>query len=369
MAREGPSGPGGETALWVPPNHAFLLRGSIGTALASRSMKVPEHLQPLVEHGLVDEVVRPLMSGKEASLFIVRANGETCVAKVYKAATERSFRQRSIYAEGRKVRNSRQQRAMDKGTRFGKQANEEAWHNAEVDALHRLVTAGVRVPLPGLYSDGVLLMELIVDEDDQPAPRLADRRLDADQARAIFHNLLRQVVRMLCAGLVHGDLSECNVLLAWNGPVIIDFPQAFDAARNTNASRLFIRDVDNLTRYLGRFAPELLGTRYGREIWALYERAELAVDTPLTGRVRESERKADVAAVLDEVNIVAREAALRRLSGIKRAEKLAEEKAAAAQRAAKKAAPQKPQKPQQQQKQQTSENGGQGRRRRRRRRR
>jgi RIO kinase 1 len=298
-------------------------------------MKVPEALQPLVEHGLVDEVVRPLMSGKEAALFIVRANGERCVAKVYKAATERSFRQRSVYAEGRKVRNSRQQRAMDKGTRFGKQANEEAWHNAEVDALHRLTAAGVRVPLPGLYSDGVLLMQLIVDDEDEPAPRLADRRFDASQARAIFHDLLQQVVRMLLAGLVHGDLSECNVLLAGNGPVIIDFPQAFDAARNTNASRLFIRDVDNLTRYLSRFAPELAATRYGREIWALYERAELFVDTPLTGKVREPERKANVAAVLDEVNIVAREAALRRLSEIKRAERQAQQKAEAAQRAVK----------------------------------
>jgi RIO kinase 1 len=291
-------------------------------------MKVPERLEPLVEHGLVDEVVRPLMSGKEASLFIVQSNGQTCVAKVYKHANDRSFRQRSIYAEGRKVRNSRQQRAMDKGSRFGKQANEEAWHNAEVDALHRLRAAGVRVPQPRLYSDGVLLMELIVDSDGQPAPRLADRRLDAHQARAIFHDLLGQVVRMLCAGLVHGDLSECNVLLAGNGPVIIDFPQTFDAARNTNAARLFIRDVDNLTRYLSRFAPELEETRYGREVWALYERAELFVDTPLTGRVRDSDKKANVAAVLDEVNIVAREAALRRLSEIKRAEREAQAAAA-----------------------------------------
>jgi RIO kinase 1 len=304
-------------------------------------MKVPEQLEPLVEQGLVDEVVRPLMSGKEAALYIVRSNGQTCVAKVYKRATERSFRQRSIYAEGRKVRNSRQQRAMDKGSRFGKQANEEAWHNAEVDALHRLSAVGVRVPLPRLYADGVLLMELVVDADEQPAPRLADRRLDAHQARAIFHDLLRQVVRMLCAGLVHGDLSECNVLLAASGPVIIDFPQAFDAARNTNAARLFIRDVDNLTRYLSRFAPELAGTRYGREVWALYERAELFVDTPLTGRVRESDRKADVAAVLDEVNVVAREAALRRLSEIKRAERQEKEAAEAAAKRAAKPAPQK----------------------------
>jgi RIO kinase 1 len=303
-------------------------------------MKVPERLEPLVEHGLVDEVVRPLMSGKEASLFIVESNGQTCVAKVYKHANDRSFRQRSIYAEGRKVRNSRQQRAMDKGSRFGKQANEEAWHNAEVDALHRLSAAGVRVPQPRLYSDGVLLMELIVDADGQPAPRLADRRLDASEARAIFHDLLRQVVRMLCAGLVHGDLSECNVLLAGTGPVIIDFPQTFDAARNTNAARLFIRDVDNLTRYLSRFAPELEDTRYGREVWALYERAELFVDTPLTGRVRDSDKKANVAAVLDEVNMVAREAALRRLSEIKQAERQAQ--AAAAKRVAKPSPPKHP---------------------------
>src|SRR4029434_8977957 len=184
-------------------------------------------------------------------------------------------------------------------------------------------------------------MELIVDADAQPAPRLADRRLDANEARAIFHDLLRQVVRMLCAGLVHGDLSECNVLLAATGPVIIDFPQAFDAARNTNAARLFIRDVDNLTRYLSRFAPELAGTRYGREVWALYERAELFVDTPLTGRVRDSEKKANVAAVLDEVNIVAREAALRRLSEIKRAERQEKEAAEAAAKRAAKPSPQK----------------------------
>lgn len=247
-------------------------------------MHIPAPLHPLFEEGLVHEVIRPLMSGKEASVYLVAFEGHELVAKVYKDAKNRTFRQRAAYAEGRQVRNSRERRALAKGTGFGKARLEDNWQNAEVDALHRLHEAGVRVPQPLHHSENVLLMELVCDADGEPAPRLYDLKFTPDEARSLHAQLIREVTRMLCAGLVHGDLSEYNVLMSPEGPVIIDLPQTTDAATNNNAERLFLRDVDNLSRFLGRWAPDLRKTRYGAEIWSLYARAELTPDTELTGR-------------------------------------------------------------------------------------
>lgn len=275
-------------------------------------MRIPERLQPLVDDGVVQEVIRPLMSGKEASVFIVIADGKPCVAKVYKDAQHRSFRHRAGYTEGRRVRNSRQRRAMEKGTRFGKEQLEEAWQSAEVDALYRLSAAGIRVPTPYLFSDGVLLMELILEASGQPAPRLWDVDLTPEQAVELHRLLVRDIVGMLCAGMVHGDLSEYNVLLAWDGPVIIDLPQATDAANNPNSRTLFLRDVRNLTNFLSTFAPALASTRYGEEIWSLFERSSLYPDTRLTGRWKGSERRADTRAVLGEIETAARDARAKR---------------------------------------------------------
>jgi RIO kinase 1 len=265
-------------------------------------MKAPARLVPLIEEGLVDDVVRQLMSGKEAMVYVVRCGDETRCAKVYKEASERSFRQAVDYTENRKVKNTRQARAMAKGTRFGRQAQEAAWQSAEVDALHRLAAAGVRVPRPYNFHDGVLLMELVVDAEGAAAPRLNDLAFSAEQARAHHATLVREVVRMLCAGVVHGDLSEFNILLAGDGPVIIDLPQAVDAAGNNHAKRMLLRDVANLRDFFGRFAPELLATRYGDEIWALYESGVLQPATPLTGLFERVVGQVDVAAVLREVN-------------------------------------------------------------------
>lgn len=246
-------------------------------------MKVPKRLQPLVDDGMIDEVVTQLMSGKEAQVYVVRCGSELRCAKVFKEAQQRSFKQAVQYREGRKERNSRRARAMAKKTRYGQKEQEQAWLNAEVDALYRLAAAGVRVPQPYGFVDGVLLMELVADDEGYAAPRLDDVTLSEEQARAYHPRVIRDVVRMLCAGLVHGDLSEFNVLLAPNGPVIIDLPQAVDAAGNNSAASMLERDVDNMRRYFGRFAPELLDTDYGKEIWALYEAGELHPDTPLTG--------------------------------------------------------------------------------------
>ena len=265
-------------------------------------MKAPARLVPLIEEGLVDSVVRQLMSGKEALVYVVRCGDETRCAKVYKEATARSFRQAVDYTENRKVKNTRQARAMAKGTRFGRAAQEAAWQSAEVDALHRLAAAGVRVPRPYNFHDGVLLMELVSDAEGAAAPRLNDVAFTAEQARSHHGTLMREVVRMLSAGIVHGDLSEFNVLLASDGPVIIDLPQAVDAAGNNHAKRMLLRDVANLRDFFGRFAPELLATRYGEEIWALYERGVLNPATPLTGRFETVAHPVDVASVLREVN-------------------------------------------------------------------
>ena len=276
-------------------------------------MKPPARLQPLIDEGLIDTVVRQLMSGKEAMVFVVRCGDETRCAKVYKEATHRSFRQAVDYTENRKVKNTRQARAMAKGSRYGRESQEAAWQSAEVDALYRLAAAGVRVPKPYNFHDGVLLMELVTDEHGDAAPRLNDVAFTPEQAIAHHASLLTEVVRMLCAGVVHGDLSEFNILLAADGPVIIDLPQAVDAAGNNHAKRMLLRDVENLRDFFGRFAPELLATDHGPEIWALYERGVLTPDTPLTGVFVQPTGAVDVGGVMREIDDARAEEAARRL--------------------------------------------------------
>jgi RIO kinase 1 len=280
-------------------------------------MKTPARIEPLVTDGLVDTVLRQLMSGKEAMVYVVQRDDKVLCAKVYKEANKRAFRQAVEYTEGRKVKNSRQARAMAKGSRYGRQEQEAAWQSAEVDALYRLAAAGVRVPKPYNFHEGVLLMELITDADGEPAPRLNDIELSADDARSYHAELLRQVVRMLCAGIIHGDLSEYNILVDAAGPIIIDLPQAIDAAANNNAARLLERDVDNLADYFGQFAPELLQTRYGKEIWALYENGELHPDSTLSGRFAQDDKPADLGEVLQVIEAANEEEArrLERLDG------------------------------------------------------
>lgn len=274
-------------------------------------MKVPKRIQPLVEDGLVDAVIRQLTSGKEAMVYVVRCGEEIRCAKVYKEANQRSFRQSVDYTEGRKVKNSRRARAMEKGTRYGRKAQEEAWQSAEVDALYRLAAAGVRVPRPYNFLEGVLLMELVTGDDGDAAPRLSDLELTAQQARDYHGALIEQVVRMLCAGIVHGDLSEYNVLAGSDGPVIIDLPQAVNAAGNNHASSMLERDVANLAAYFGRYAPELLATDYGMEIWSIYQSGKLHPGTALTGRFERSAKPADVAGVMREVDAALKEEAAR----------------------------------------------------------
>ena len=276
-------------------------------------MKAPDRLQTLVEEGLIDTVVRQLMSGKEAMVYVVRHGDETLCAKIYKEATHRSFRQAVDYTENRKVKNTRQARAMAKGTKFGRQAQEAAWQSAEVDALYRLAHAGVRVPRPFNFFEGVLLMELVTDEHGDAAPRLNDVAFTPAQARAHHATLLTEVVRMLCAGVVHGDLSEFNILLGADGPVIIDLPQAVDAAGNNHAQRMLLRDVANLRGFFGQFAPELLKTDFGPEIWDLYQRGVLAPETVLTGRFARKGGAVDVGNVMREIDDARAEEAARRL--------------------------------------------------------
>jgi RIO kinase 1 len=264
-------------------------------------MKIPKRIQPLFEDGLVDEVIRPLMSGKEASVYVVRCGDEIRCAKVYKEATKRSFKKASQYQEGRKVRNSRRARAMEKGSKFGRKQQEDVWQNAEVDALYRLDAAGVRVPQPYGCFDGVLLMELVTTDDGDVAPRLNDVGMSAEQAREDHALVMHYVMLMLCAGLVHGDLSEFNVLVDDYGPVIIDLPQAVDAAANNNAKSMLDRDVENMTNYYGQFAPDLLTSRYADEMWALFEEGELQPDIQLTGEFQDPDELADVDGVLLEI--------------------------------------------------------------------
>lgn len=270
-------------------------------------MKTPKRIQPLVEEGLVDVVFRQLMSGKEATVYVVGCGDEIRCAKVYKEAHQRSFRQASAYQEGRKVKNSRQARAMEKGSRYGRKMQEEVWQSAEVDALYRLAAAGVRVPQAYGCFEGVLLMELVTDADGNAAPRLHDVELTEALALDYHARLLHQVVLMLCAGVIHGDLSEYNILIDQDGPVIIDLPQAVDAAGNHEASVMLERDVEKLTTFFSVFAPQLTATRYGKEIWTLFESGMLRPDTPLTGRIKEDHRPADVGTVMREIERVKKE--------------------------------------------------------------
>lgn len=270
-------------------------------------MKTPARLQPLVEEGLIDEVIRQLMSGKEAIVYVVRCGEDIRCAKVYKEADKRAFRQAVQYTEGRKVKNSRRARAMEKGSKFGREQQEEAWQTAEVDALHRVAAAGVRVPKAYNFLNGVLLMELITDAEGHAAPRLNDVELTPERARDYHQQLIREVVCMLCAGLIHGDLSEYNVLVDGIGPVLIDLPQAIDAAGNNSAASLLERDVNNLAIWFGRFAPDLLATAYGPEMWALYKTGALKPDTPLTGVFIRNEKPADVKGLIKEIDEVVRE--------------------------------------------------------------
>ncbi len=282
-------------------------------------MKIPKRLEPLLEDGLIDDVMRQLMSGKEATVYVVRCGDEVRCAKVYKEANKRSFRQSVDYTEGRKVKNSRQGRAMAKGSKFGRESQEAAWQSAEVDALYRLANAGVRVPEPYNFYEGVLLMELVTDAHGNAAPRLNDVEFSAEDARIHHASLLKEVVRMLCAGIVHGDLSEFNILMAEDGPVIIDLPQAVDAAGNNHASTMLERDVGNLRDYFGRFAPELLITQYGKEIWALYAHGNLTLETELTGRFKQNTKAVDLKSVMREIDDTkkAEEARLLRLAEAK----------------------------------------------------
>ncbi len=257
-------------------------------------MKVPARLQPLLEDGLIDEVLTQLMSGKEAQVYIVRCGTERRCAKVFKEATNRSFKQAVQYQEGRSVRNSRRARAMSKKTKYGQKEQESAWLNAEVDALRRLDAAGVRVPQPISFVDGVLLMELVQDAQGHAAPRLGDLQHTPEQARDYHSRIITEIVRMLCAGLVHGDLSPFNVLVDPDGPVIIDLPQAVDAAGNNSAAMMLERDVANMRVWFGQFAPELLTTDYGKEIWALYQAGNLTPDSLLTGIVAEDTTITDI---------------------------------------------------------------------------
>ena len=276
-------------------------------------MKTPKRLAAMVEEGLVDEVIGQLMSGKEATVYVVRCGEHLRCAKVYKEANQRSFRNNASYQEGRKVKNSRQARAMEKGSRYGRKMQEEVWQSAEVDALYRLAAAGVRVPQPHICFEGVLLMDLVLDADGHPAPRLNDVEMSEELALEYHALLVNQVVRMLCAGLIHGDLSEYNILVAESGPVIIDLPQAIDAAGNSNAAEMLERDVANLRSYFSAFAPALIDTQYGKEIWARYESGVLTPELPLTGRVALDERVADVEAVLMQVEMAIRENEIRRM--------------------------------------------------------
>jgi RIO kinase 1 len=277
-------------------------------------MKTPAALQPLIDDGVIDEVIRSLKSGKEATVYLVRSGTHTRCAKVYRDMRQRSFQKRARYQEGRKVRGSRQARAIAKSTRFGRKEQEAAWKNAEVDALYKLVAAGVRVPKPYGYFNDTLIMELVTDAAGNPAPRLGEVDLSPESAREYHSFLIAQVVRMLSIGLIHGDLSEFNVLVGHEGPVIIDLPQAVNAAGNNGALAMLERDVNNLRGTLGRFAPELLKTEFAREMWAQFEQGELTADSKLNGVFARDETTADADSVLVAVED-AREEALRRELG------------------------------------------------------
>ncbi len=276
-------------------------------------MTPPKRIKPLIQDGLINEVIRQLKSGKEASVYVVRCGDEIRCAKVYKDANKRSFHQNTDYTEGRKVKNSRRARAMEKGTRYGRKAQEESWQNAEVDALYRLAAAGVRVPKPYNFHEGVLLMDLVTDSNGIAAPRLNEIVLTAELSREYHRILIAEVVRMLCAGIIHGDLSEYNVLVDNIGPVIIDLPQAINAAANNQACTMLLRDVENLTIYFGQFAPELLVTSYGREIWSLYQSGQLHPESILTGHFELINEPVDIQGVLREIDDTLKEEEARKL--------------------------------------------------------
>nr|WP_086937862.1 PA4780 family RIO1-like protein kinase [Thaumasiovibrio occultus] len=281
-------------------------------------MKTPKRILPLVHDGLVDEVTSQLMSGKEASVYIVRCGDTIRCAKVYKEATQRSFKKAVAYREGRKVRNSRRARAMEKGSNFGREQQEEMWQSAEVDALYKLAAAGVRVPAPYGCFDGVLLMELVTDKEGYVAPRLNDVVMTEEQAIHDHQTMMNYIVKMLCVGIIHGDLSEFNVLVDEQGPVIIDLPQAVDAAANNNAEWMLTRDVNNIREYYAQYAPALRETEYAKEMWALYEKGDLTPNSQLTGQFTESDTDADLATILQEID-AAREAERYRRERIKEA--------------------------------------------------
>jgi len=274
-------------------------------------VKTPDALQVLIDDGVIDEVLRPLKSGKEAAVYVVRSGDDVRCAKVYKDMAQRSFQKRVQYQEGRKSRGSREARAMGKATNFGRKQQEVAWKNAEVDALYQLRDAGVRVPQPYGYFHGVLVMELVTDAAGFSAPRLGEVELSAEQAREFHAVLVRQVVLMLCCGLIHGDLSAYNVLVGPDGPVVIDFPQVVSAAGNNSARSMLLRDVNNLTATLGRFAPELLDTWYGEEMWALFEAGELRSDSELSGEWTPDESEVDLDSVRQAINDAREEAIIR----------------------------------------------------------
>lgn len=274
-------------------------------------MKTPQGLQALIDDGVIDEVLRPLKSGKEAAVYIVRSGDQIRCAKVYKDLAQRSFQQRVQYQEGRKVRGSRQARAIGKASKYGRKQQEVAWKNAEVDALYLLRDAGMRVPEPYGYFHGVLVMELVTDAEGSSAPRLGEVELSAQTAREYHGVLVRQVVRMLCTGLIHGDLSAYNVLVGPDGPVMIDFPQVVSASGNNAARAMLLRDVNNLTAHLGRWAPDLFDTWYGEEMWALFEAGELRPDSELTGEFEPDESEVDLDSIRQSINDAREEALIR----------------------------------------------------------
>ena len=275
-------------------------------------MRLPDALSSLISDGIIEEVLRPLQSGKEAQVFIVRFEETLCVAKVYKKSNNRSFKNRAAYTEGRKVRNSRQQRAMERKSSFGKDAIENEWYQSEYQMLRRLSSTELRIPTCHSFIDNVLIMEFIQSSPGEPAPRLADISFTPEEAEKMLLFLVRQVVIMLCEGVVHGDLSDFNILMTDEGPVIIDFPQAIDTAHNRNARRFLIRDVRNLTSFMGRFAPHLRKRKYGEEMWALYEQGTLTTNTQLTGRYNPKKKKVDEDALIREIQAAAKEAAMQR---------------------------------------------------------
>lgn len=275
-------------------------------------MRLPDALSSLVDDGIIEEVIRPLQSGKEAQVFIIRFEGSLCVAKVYKKSNNRSFKNRAAYTEGRKVRNSRQQRAMERKSSFGRDAIENEWYQSEYQMLRRLSSTELRIPTCYSFIDNVLIMEFIQRSPGEPAPRLADISFSSEEAEKMLLFLIRQVVIMLCEGVVHGDLSDFNILMTDEGPVIIDFPQAIDTAHNRNARRFLIRDVRNLTSFMGRFAPYLRKRKYGEEMWALYEQGTLTPNTQLTGRYNPKKKEVDEDALIREIQAAAKEAAMQR---------------------------------------------------------